>query len=272
MSHANGTASRTNNVLTWTFENIELPPNITPPQGEGWVQFTVTPKANLPTGTRISNHAVIVFDLNAPLATNATLNTLDFEPPKTTAPSVTKVPGKDQVALSWSVDDGKGAGVKKSMVFMASNDGPFTLVKTTDSLQASLPVVSGIPYRFYVLSEDNAGNAEAAAAKIISITTGVAADGTVPRAFALSQNYPNPFNPSTTMTYDLPHAARVSIEVTDILGRLVCTLVSAEQPAGRYTARWDGTNAYGAHAASGVYFCRMRSDGSTITKKMMLLK
>jgi hypothetical protein len=104
MSHTMGVPVRTNNILTWTFENIELPPNITPPQGEGWVTFTVKPKAGLPTGTQITNQALITFDLNTPLSTNTTLDTLDFDAPKTIATTATKVP-VNIISITTGIED-----------------------------------------------------------------------------------------------------------------------------------------------------------------------
>ncbi len=247
-------------------------PNVTPPQGEGWVQFTVKPKSTLPTGTQIKNTAVITFDLNKPLATNTTLNTLDFDPPKTTVPTVLRVPGKDQVSLTWTNDDGKGAGVKNSMVFMASNDGPFTLVAATESTLVSIPVKPGVPYQFYVVAEANVANRATTAVKILSMTTGVNSHDEVPRVFALAQNYPNPFNPSTTISYELPQRTHITMEIMDILGKIVRTIVNEDQPAGSYSAQWDGLNTQGARIVSGVYFCRMRTDTYTAIKKMLLVK
>lgn len=67
-----------------------MPPNVNPPEGEGWVKFIVNLKPNLSTGTQIKNKAVITFDINKPLATNIALNTLDFVPPTAQIASITK--------------------------------------------------------------------------------------------------------------------------------------------------------------------------------------
>ena len=63
--------------------------------------------------------------------------------------------------------------------------------------------------------------------------------------FYLGQNYPNPFNPSTIIPYRLPVSTRVRLEVFNVLGQRLATLVDAEQPAGFHTATWDGTDAAG---------------------------
>lgn len=273
MSHNMGVTQRNGNVLTWTFTNIELPPNVTPPQGEGWVKFIVNPKSNLPTGTQLKNKAVITFDLNKPLETNIAVNTLDFDAPKTNITSVSNVPGSRNVLLNWTVDDASGSGMQKSMVYMASNDGPYSLVKTTDSTQAIIPVVGNVNYKFYVLSEDNVGNVEATPSKIVDILTDVKFEDAIPTEFNLSQNYPNPFNPVTTINYSIPYASNVKIIIYNILGQRVTELVNEMKQVGNYRVQFNGS-----HLSSGVYFYSINAksvDGKNdykAVKKLLLLK
>ena len=94
----------------------------------------------------------------------------------------------------------------------------------------------------------------------------------LPTKFELAQNYPNPFNPVTTIKYALPERSRVRIEVLNILGQRVKTLVNSEQAAGRYTIAWDGTDSHGTPVATGIYFYRLKAGDYVDTKKMMLLK
>jgi hypothetical protein len=93
-----------------------------------------------------------------------------------------------------------------------------------------------------------------------------------PSDFALSHNYPNPFNPVTTIRYAIPQAERVALRVYNLLGQQVATLVDARQEAGFYAIQWDGKDAQGRPAASGVYFYRMQAGKFTRTEKMLLLK
>jgi len=90
---------------------------------------------------------------------------------------------------------------------------------------------------------------------------------TIPSRFELYQNYPNPFNPSTTIKYDLPKQSRVKIEVYDILGRKVATLVDETRIAGSYQVIWNANR-----SASGVYFYRIETGNYCATKKLLLLK
>lgn len=100
---------------------------------------------------------------------------------------------------------------------------------------------------------------------------------TAPEKFELAQNYPNPFNPTTILTYQLPLTSNVKLEVFDVLGRRVTTLVNAKQEAGNYTVNF---NAAIYSLTSGVYFYRLNASATNgasssnfvETKKMMLLK
>ena len=84
----------------------------------------------------------------------------------------------------------------------------------------------------------------------------------LPSDFALGQNYPNPFNPSTVIPYQLPTAAHVRLEVFNLLGQRLATLVDAEQAAGIHTAQWDATDAAGRAVGAGVYIYRLSSGES----------
>ena len=93
----------------------------------------------------------------------------------------------------------------------------------------------------------------------------------LPQAWTLGQNYPNPFNPSTLIPYHVPTAAPVRLEVFNVLGQRVATLVNEERPAGVHTAAWDATDAVG-RVGAGVYFYRLSSAGRlTLTRRMVLL-
>ena len=93
----------------------------------------------------------------------------------------------------------------------------------------------------------------------------------LPRRFELFQNYPNPFNPSTTIPYQLPAPAHVRLEVFNLLGQRVATLVDEEQQAGLHTAAWNGTDAAGRPVAAGLYLYRIRGSGTSGTRRMVLL-
>ncbi len=90
-------------------------------------------------------------------------------------------------------------------------------------------------------------------------TSVVSTSKIIPEKFALFQNYPNPFNPSTTIEYDLPKPNNVRLDIYDLLGRHVKTLVSTQQQAGHFKATWDSTDGHNLPVAVGLYFCRMEA-------------
>ena len=92
-----------------------------------------------------------------------------------------------------------------------------------------------------------------------------------PAGFVLGPNYPNPFNPSTIIPYQLPVATPVRLEVFNVLGQHVKTLVEGERPAGAHTALWDATDATGQAVGAGVYFYRLSGGGAQWTRKMVLI-
>ena len=79
----------------------------------------------------------------------------------------------------------------------------------------------------------------------------------LPKILSFSQNTPNPFNPSTTIRFELPHAAPVDLSVFNISGQKIRTLVHQNKPAGSYSVIWDGVDKSGNKVASGVYFYRL---------------
>ncbi len=91
-------------------------------------------------------------------------------------------------------------------------------------------------------------------------------------ATKLDNNYPNPFNPDTNINYSIKEAGDVTIEVYNIKGQLVKTLVNGLRETGNYTVVWNGQDGSNKFVASGIYFYKMKSGNYTATKKMILMK
>ena len=103
----------------------------------------------------------------------------------------------------------------------------------------------------------------------------------IPREFALGQNYPNPFNPSTTIPFNVPALdlllgqaglMPVSVEIYNIVGQKVKTLVDGGMQPGYYRAEWDGLGGGGHAVGSGMYFYRVQVGEEARVGKMTLLK
>ena len=94
----------------------------------------------------------------------------------------------------------------------------------------------------------------------------------LPSGFTLSQNYPNPFNPTTTIEFDVPRRAQVSLSIYNVLGQEVWRLIDGPLSAGTYRLQWDGRLSSGQPAGSGVYIYRLTSGDITLSRKMVLLR
>ena len=99
------------------------------------------------------------------------------------------------------------------------------------------------------------------------ITTTSVESSSSPESITLAQNYPNPFNPQTRISYDLPHSMHVELQIYDVKGRLITSLVNGMQEQGRHQAQLSG-----AGLPSGTYICQLKSGSYCQRRKMLLLR
>jgi len=98
-------------------------------------------------------------------------------------------------------------------------------------------------------------------------------DDVIPTNFSLEQNYPNPFNPTTDIAFSIAKSSAVQLEIFNVLGQRVRTLVDKKMAPGSYTLNWDSRNESGERVGSGVYFYRLTTDAGFLkTRKMILLR
>jgi len=148
-------------LITWTFTDIDLPPNVNPPEGEGYVTYTVKPNQNLPEGTEIRNDASIVFDFNPPIETNEVLNTIDSEAPISSVTELDEMYSDPSFMLDWSGDDSGGSGVRDYSVFVREDDGLFVpWMEHTTETSGMYIGDWGNKYSIYSISRDRIGNIE----------------------------------------------------------------------------------------------------------------
>ncbi len=93
-----------------------------------------------------------------------------------------------------------------------------------------------------------------------------------PSPLILFQNYPNPFNPETNISFALPQAGMVKLEIYNIKGQKVTTLADQYLESGQHNLKWNGTNSNHNNVSCGVYFYKLTTQTKSITKKMLLLK
>ena len=146
---------------------------------------------------------------------------------------------------------------------------PADIVHETSSESWADDVAEGWKYSYKVSAVDFSGNES----PIVKPDPLVAVeDETVPRKTALYQNVPNPFNPITRIGFSVAEAGRVELAIYDATGALVRVLVDRRMGPTTESVVWDGTDRTGNGVSSGVYFYRLKINGFTETKKMVLLR
>ena len=94
----------------------------------------------------------------------------------------------------------------------------------------------------------------------------------IPQVNALAQNYPNPFNPETSIAFSMKEAGNVTVDVYNVKGQKVKTLLNEYRSAGNHNVVWNGRDDNNKQVASGVYLYKMRNGKFSSTKKMILMK
>ncbi len=97
-------------------------------------------------------------------------------------------------------------------------------------------------------------------------------DGKIPVEFKLKQNYPNPFNSETVIEYSLPRPSKIRLEIYNLMGQRIITLVSGYQNTGNYRVRWNGTDSNGNAVASGIYIYTFTAKGFNKSRKLILIR
>ncbi|PJA26445.1 MAG: hypothetical protein CO189_10940 [candidate division Zixibacteria bacterium CG_4_9_14_3_um_filter_46_8] len=92
-------------------------------------------------------------------------------------------------------------------------------------------------------------------------------NGIIPSQFGLADAHPNPFNAQTNITFGMPTAGNVNLDIFNLMGQKVATLVNGNMEAGQHTVTWDAAN-----FSSGIYFYKLTAGENTVTKRMALLK
>lgn len=201
----------------------------------------------------------------------------DKEPPTVTNLIIDYVSGTSNVELSWNpvvVNDLMRYRVYRDTVSKMVIDGADFISFTNSTNYTDSSIVTSDQYYYYVTAEDSGGQLGKISNVASVLVTEVDNDlEPQPLKFRLYENYPNPFNPQTRIEYSLKSESKVSLEVVDIKGSHVRTLVNEIQRAGYYSVMFDGTN-----LASGIYFCHIQvqdEKGKMIYSqgnKMLLLK
>ncbi|GBD95079.1 flagellar basal body rod modification protein [bacterium BMS3Abin05] len=120
----------------------------------------------------------------------------------------------------------------------------------------------------YWNNESNFSKEVSAAAKFNSMPP----EASTPDVLILYQNYPNPFNPETTLSFNVPETAYVSLSIWNVKGQLVNKLIYRKQSAGLHHAIWNGQDKFGQNVPSGTYFARLKSEKFVLSQKLLLIR
>ena len=147
-----------------------------------------------------------------------------------------------------------------------------TEVSGEEMLETMVTLESGTYYWLVVVS-DSEGETSDSEVRSFTLSLNLSVDSDqLPDNFVLHQNYPNPFNPTTEIRYDLAEDAFVTINIYDLMGRTMKTLVSDNQTAGYRRVHWDATNNVGETVSAGMYIYIIQAGEFSQTRKMVLLK
>lgn len=187
----------------------------------------------------------------------------------------------DAPQVVWCLDiDGNPVYESESMGVLAiEHSGCLKMVDIADGTflgEVDLPTLA---YRTYFEADGDllhvAGRVhDTVRVYALDIATDVPGEQTLerPESFTLRQNYPNPFNSSTRIEYSLDRTMHVRLEVINVLGQTVKTLVDEVQGANDYRATWSGANTAGRYVASGIYLYRLTTESGSASRRMLLLK
>lgn len=224
--------------------------------------------ASLPYYVSASSPTFIITDSVLDYVHDFTLTSL----PPVTGFSLFHNTDESLVTLSWIPPETPAYPVLEYSVYRKTGPGPAELVgQTTDTGFSEEQVLTG-HYYYYVKPVYAPGEGAPSDTLELEILPVANEDPVVTGLSALHSNYPNPFNPTTSIPLDLAKSGTVQLKIYNLKGQLVKTLSSGRMEAGQHLFHWEGQDNNGRPVASGVYLCRLETDGYRHTIKMLLLK
>lgn len=245
--------------LVWDPDGGFLPPNLTSPEGEGFVNFTIGMADGILNKEKIENRATILFDSNEPILTNLHLNTFDLQAPDSKLSLSASTTTDTLITLQLQASDAESQ-VRHVEIWVSENDSAY--VFSHNDYGNSTPFVGkyGSTYKFYSIAVDSAGNRElppAVADAAVSVLTGTQ------ERFNLSQLrvYPQPTREEVVLEFELPAPQRITMKLEDLTGRQVQRLMSADLQSGFYRIPLR------LSVQPGVYFIKIENgEGSKMIK------
>jgi hypothetical protein len=274
-------------VLSWYFSSIDpttgqppsdplagfLPPNVTPPQGEGSVLFTVMPRPSLVGGTVIGNGAAITFDENAPMSTGVWQNTVEVGAPGSHVLPIAGTSDLPSFPVQWTAE-GSPSDLKDYTVYVSEDGSPYRVwrqntMATGDTLVPAKNHVTHT-YAFYSVARDVSGNVEAPPGGPDATT--LARTGVEPVGgwrLSLEGARPNPTVGAAGLHvwFTLPSAEPASLEVTDVAGRRVARQEVGLLGAGSHRV----TLPRSPRLPPGLYFLRLTQGTQRLSARVVAI-
>jgi len=224
---------------------------------DAWETFSGTSRINL------SDHTVLSLDHGLYTNFTADINIINGMPFRTYGSSL--VPLNEDLTLNLA---GALGGVSGIYSHVAENN--HIIVGSSDFVAPDL--VTFLSLSGQELASFNVGALPSQVVYYSPDLVKTETYSTLPSTFSLGSNYPNPFNPTTSIPFSLDQSADVSLNIVDIRGRMVASIISSHLIAGEYVLQWDGTNNQGFPVSSGIYRAVLSSHSQTRAIKITLLK
>ncbi|HEY6196500.1 MAG TPA: IPT/TIG domain-containing protein [Candidatus Eisenbacteria bacterium] len=278
------TLDRLTGVLSWYFASIDpatgqppadplagfLPPNRVPPEGEGSVLFTVSPRSELTNGAEIGNHAAIKFDDNLPQNTPQWLNRLDKTPPQSQVLPLGSTQDSSSFTVRWEAA-GSPPDLRDYTIYVAEDAGAYRAWRLNTAATADTFAVrpGGHSYAFYSIARDTSGNLEAAPIQSDAQTLSrVAVGGPGPWRLALAGAQPNPARGEIRAWFTLPSREPARMELFDVAGRRVARREVGDLGPGRHSLVLGSSPRLGA----GLYFLRLAQGGRVLSARVAVVR
>ncbi len=268
-------------VVSWDFHSLDritleltedpdlgfLPPNVSPPEGEGSVSYSCRLLPTVAHGDEIGSRASIVFDFNAPILTNRWLNTIDDRVPVSSVAPLPPIQTDSLFTVSWNGSD-QGSHVARYHIFVSENDSAWVLWKS-----ASLPGDAlfkgrdGSSYTFYSVATDSIGFAEKMktmpdASTRVELKTGTRPVG---EAEAAVRVFPNPARNQCFIVFRQEKAAGVDLSLEDLSGKQLRTMTRQLLPAGEQAVPFDLSG-----LPDGFYMVKVSAGNAVFYRKLVI--
>jgi hypothetical protein len=284
----------TGRTVSFQFVGIDLPPNVTAPEGEGYVKFSIRPNAGLEEGTEIRNEASIVFDFNPPIETPEVVHEI-----RSAADVAALVVAPIEVELGsaalFQVSAGnlRGDVAGDVTLTIVPPDAPVVSITTPKGeCSDGNPIVCELgdmamgefvtvdivvqaemagPISVTAIAATTAfdgflpNNTDGATVMVVVVSS--EDDGVFPRELTLAQPYPNPTRGAAVLRWGLPQAGPVHVRIYDLLGREVARLAEGDtMAAGWHEMQWD------ARLAAGAYIIRLSTGSAAVSRRVIVVR